>query len=252
MESDRTVLVTGAASGIGRAVAERLAREEMTVVVADVNYDGAENVARDLRQAGGRGEAILLDVTDSDSVAEAIATVHRRLGPVTDLVNNAGIGVPGTVLATSPEEFMRVMTVNVLGTFMMTQHVLPDMVRRGAGTIVNVGSVAGMVGIRNRAAYSASKGAVLALTRSVHADFHQHGIRVNAVVPGTIETPWIARITAEEPDPAVARQDMAARQPIGRMGTAEEVAESVWFLLGPTSSFVYGSFLIVDGGLTAL
>lgn len=178
--------------------------------------------------------------------------VHRCVGPIHALVNNAGIGVAGSVLDTPPADFQAVMAVNVFGTYLVSRHVLPDMLARADGTIVNVGSVAGMVGIRERAAYSASKGAVLAMTRSLHADFHGRGIRVNAVVPGTVDTPWVDRITAGSPDPAAAKRDMAARQPIGRMGTAAEIADAVWFLMGPGAAFVYGSWLVVDGGLTAL
>jgi len=252
METHSAVLVTGGAAGIGRAIVERVAREALTVVVADVDEAGAKQAADAVRQGGGQAMGVRLDVADADSVAQAVEAVHRRVGPIGHLVNNAGIGVPGTVLDTSPEEFLRVMAVNVLGPYLVTRAVLPDMLTAGGGAIVNVASVAGMVGIRDRAAYSTSKGAVLAFTRSLHVDFHSQGIRVNAVVPGTVDTPWVDRITAHAPDPPAAKRQMAARQPIGRMGTPWEIAEAVWFLLGPQASFVYGSWLVVDGGLTAL
>jgi 2-keto-3-deoxy-L-fuconate dehydrogenase len=193
-----------------------------------------------------------MDVADVESVQAGVQAARHRLGPIQILVNNAGIGAPGTVLTTEPAEFRHILEVNVVGMYLVARAVLPDMVARKGGAIVNVGSVAGMVGIRNRAAYSASKGAVLALTRSMHADLHTFGIRVNAVAPGTVETPWVDRITRDEPDPSAARAQMAARQPIGRMGTAAEIAEAVRFLVSPQSSFVYGSWLVVDGGLTAL
>ncbi|MDA8200257.1 MAG: glucose 1-dehydrogenase [Thermaerobacter sp.] len=252
MQPGATALVTGGASGIGRAIVKRLAHEALAVVVADVDGDGAERLAEQVRRGGGQALAVPMDVTDEAAVMGAIDMVHSRLGPIHALVNNAGIGVAGTVLDTSPADFQAVMAVNVVGTYLVTRHVLPDMLACHAGTIVNVGSVAGLVGIRDRAAYSASKGAVLAMTRALHADFHDRGIRVNAVVPGTVDTPWVDRITAGAPDPGATKRGMAARQPIGRMGTADEIADAVWFLMGPGASFVYGSWLVVDGGLTAL
>lgn len=250
--SGSVVLVTGGGSGIGRAVVARLAPTGARVVVADIDREAADAVVEEVTDCGGEAFAVTLDVANSSSVGDAVDAVHDHWGTVHVLVNNAGVGSPGTVLTTAPEEFQRILGVNVLGTYLVSRAILPDMLAEGEGTIVNVGSVAGLVGIRNRAAYSASKGAVLALTRSLHADFHQAGIRVNAVVPGTVETPWVARITQDEADPPAARARMAARQPIGRMGTAEEIAEVVHFLVAPASSFVFGSWLVVDGGLTAL
>jgi NAD(P)-dependent dehydrogenase (short-subunit alcohol dehydrogenase family) len=200
----------------------------------------------------GKVMALQMDVADAASVQGGVEAVHQTAGFVSVLVNNAGVGTAGTVLTTQPDDFWRMMAVNVYGTFLVTRAVLPDMLQQHAGTIVNVASVAGLVGIQNRAAYSASKGAVLALTRSLHADFHKEGIRVNAVVPGTVNTPWVERITRMEADPEAAVAAMAARQPIGRMGVPEEIAEAVYFLATPMSRFVYGSWLVVDGGLTAL
>ena len=252
VQPGETALVTGGASGIGRAIVERLAREAVTVVVADLDGDGAERLADEVRRGGRQALAVAMDVTDEAAVAGAIERVHSRLGLIHALINNAGIGVAGTVLDTSPADFQAILGVNVVGTYLVTRHVLPDMLAHEGGTIVNVGSVAGLVGIQERFAYSASKGAVLAMTRALHADFHDRGIRVNAVVPGTVDTPWVDRITAGATDPGAAKRGMAARQPIGRMGTADEIADAVWFLLGSGASFVYGSWLVVDGGLTAL
>lgn len=250
--STSAAVVTGGAAGIGRAISERLARAGLRVVIADIDEGAAQATAREIQEQGGRVSAVRLDVTDEASVSEAVQTIHRQVGPVTQLVNNAGVGSAGTVLSTSVAEFQRMLQVNVIGMFLVTRALLPDMIEAGSGAIVNIGSIAGVVGIRDRAAYSASKGAVLALTRSLHADFHASGIRVNAVVPGTVHTPWVERITAGYPDPQAAIEQMAQRQPIGRMGTPEEIAEAVWFLLAPENSFTYGSLLVVDGGMTAM
>jgi NAD(P)-dependent dehydrogenase (short-subunit alcohol dehydrogenase family) len=247
----QVALVTGGGSGIGRAIVHRLAEAGAMVIIADVDHAAAQAVAQEVEQLG-EGAGVGMDVTDAGSVEAGVEAVHRTAGPVSLLVNNAGVGTPGTVLTTQPEEFRRIMTVNVYGMFLVTRAVLPDMLDRHGGTIVNVASVAGLVGIQNRAAYSASKGAVLALTRSLHADFHKEGIRVNAVVPGTVDTPWVERITRAEADPQAAVAAMTARQPIGRMGTPEEIADAVYFLATPMSRFMYGSWLVVDGGLTAL
>lgn len=247
-----SAVVTGGGSGIGRAISERLALDGASVAVADIDADRAREVVAAIRGRDGRASAITMDVADPESVSRAVYSVHEAIGPVNVLVNNAGVGVAGTALSTDIAALRHILDVNVVGVFLVTRAFLPDMVERGGGAVVNVGSVAGVVGVRNRAAYSASKGAVLAFTRSLHADFHGHGIRVNAVLPGTVETPWVERITQHEPDPARARAEMAARQPIGRMGTAQEIAEAVYFLVKPENSFMYGSWLVVDGGLTAV
>ena len=248
----KVAVVTGGASGIGYAISQRLIAAGLSVVVADVNLEAAERAVQDFRRGGSQGLAVALDVTNEASIERARDQIHQRLGDVSYLVNNAGVGSAGTALTTTTEEFRRILEVNVMGPFLVSRAFLPDMIARNWGAIVNVGSIAGTVGIRDRAAYSASKGAVLAFTRSLHADFHQAGIRVNAVVPGTVETPWVERITANDPDPAAAIAKMAERQPIGRMGTPKEIAEAVWFLLSPENSFSYGSLLVVDGGMTAL
>jgi NAD(P)-dependent dehydrogenase (short-subunit alcohol dehydrogenase family) len=246
------VLVTGGGSGIGQAIAEGLVADGHQVVVAGRTIDRLLRIAYTIQQQGGQALAVAMDVTKTESVAAAVARIHDVWGPIHALVNNAGVGVAGTVLETSVEELRRVLEVNVVGAYLVTQAFLPDLIGQGGGTIVNVASVLGMVGAPRRAAYAASKGALLAFTRSLHADFHGQGIRANAVVPGTVATGWIDRITASDPDPEAAKAVLAARQPIGRMGRPEEIAAAVRFLVSPGSSFVYGSWLVADGGMTAL
>lgn len=249
--SQQIALVTGAGSGIGAAIAERLAALGASVIIADVNMNQASSVAKSIQNRGHHALAVPLDVADETSVTKAIHHIETTVGPIQIVVNNAGIGIAGTVLTTTSDEWDRMMSVNVKGVYHVCRSVLPNMMTRKMGVIINVSSIAATVGLKNRVAYSASKGAVLALTRALQADVLPYNIRVNAVLPGTIESPWIDRITADQPDPRKARQQMALRQPIGRMGSPEEIAGIVAFLASDSGSFVWGAQWVADGGLTA-
>jgi 2-keto-3-deoxy-L-fuconate dehydrogenase len=224
-------LVTGGGSGIGAAVAHRLADDGFDVTVADL---APETVATELGATGLR-----LDVRDEAQVAKAMDGVDV-------LVNAAGIGSTADAPGTSVEVWDNVFAVNARGTFLCCKHVIPRMKERGSGVIVNVASVAALVGLKNRVAYSASKGAVVALTRALAIDHVEDGIRVNAVCPGTIDTPWVQRLVSEAGESMDA---LRARQLMGRLGTPEEVADAVLYLT--TAEFVTGTILTVDGGLTA-
>jgi NAD(P)-dependent dehydrogenase (short-subunit alcohol dehydrogenase family) len=224
-------LVTGGGSGIGAAVAHRLADDGFDVTVADLEPDG---VATDLGATG-----IRLDVRDEPQVAQAMRGIDV-------LVNAAGIGSTTDAPGTTVEVWEDVFAVNARGTFLCCKHAIPGMKVRGGGAIVNVASVAALVGLRNRAAYCASKGAVVALTRALAVDHVGDGIRVNAVCPGTIDTPWVQRLVNGSGESLDA---LRARQPMGRLGTPEEVADAVVYLA--TADFVTGTILTVDGGLTA-
>ncbi len=232
------VAITGAASGIGFATAERLAADGWDVVAIDVD---AERLAH-------FDDARVLDLRD----AGAIAATFAAIGPVDALVNDAGIGVAGTVLETTPEQWDTMLAVNLTAMFHTTRAVLPAMLERGAGSIVNLASVAGIVGVRNRAGYCATKGGVIAFTRAIAADHAHQGIRANAICPGTVATEWIGKILADAPDPAATRAAMEARQLDGRMGTPEEVAAGIAFLLSDDGRFVNGSAWVMDGGMTAV
>jgi NAD(P)-dependent dehydrogenase (short-subunit alcohol dehydrogenase family) len=234
----KRALVTGASSGIGAAVARRLHTEGADVVLADAVAEGGRRLAREL---GGRAHAVELDVRDEDRVREATDELDV-------LVNVAGIGSTTNAPDTPVEVWEDVFAVNARGTFLCCKHAIPGMVRRGGGSIVNIASVAGLVGLRNRAAYCASKGAVIAFTRALAVDHVADGIRVNAVCPGTVDSPWVRRLVD---DAGESLDDLRARQPMGRLGTPEEVAEAVVYLASDASSFVTGSALVVDGGLTA-
>jgi 2-keto-3-deoxy-L-fuconate dehydrogenase len=232
----RTALVTGAGSGIGAAVARRLAAAGAHVTLADLALEPAEALAAEL---GGEARALRLDVRDEEQVAPATSALDL-------LVNVAGIGSTTNAPETPLEVWENVFAVNARGTFLCCKHAIPGMAERGGGAIVNVASIAGLVGLRNRAAYCASKGAVVALTRALAVDHVGAGIRVNAVCPGTVDSPWVRRLVEEVGESLDA---LRARQPLGRLGTTDEVAEAVEYLL--RAEFATGSVLVLDGGLTA-
>ncbi len=229
----KRALVTGGGSGIGAAVARRLHADGAEVVVADLAPDA---VAAEL---GVR--ALRLDVRDEAQVAPAVEGVDV-------LVNAAGIGSTTSAPDTPLEVWDDVFAVNARGTFLCCKHAIPGMVERGGGSVVNIASVAALVGLRNRAAYCASKGAVVALTRALAVDHVGDGVRVNAVCPGTVDSPWVRRLVEEAGESLEALQ---ARQPMGRLGTPEEIAAAVAYLASDEAGFVTGSVFTIDGGLTA-
>jgi meso-butanediol dehydrogenase / (S,S)-butanediol dehydrogenase / diacetyl reductase len=237
----KTAFVTGAGSGIGAATARALVAEGALTVLADVDGAAVDALAVEL---GTTATAAQLDVRDEDAVAAAISVAGR----LDALINVAGIGSTTSAPDTSLETWERVFAVNVTGTFLCCKHAIPGMVRNDGGAIVNVGSAAGLVGLRNRAAYCASKGAVIAFTRALAVDHAPDGIRVNAVCPGTIETAWVRRLVD---DAGESLDALRARQLLGRLGTPEEVAEAILYLASDAAAFVTGAILTVDGGLTA-
>jgi NAD(P)-dependent dehydrogenase (short-subunit alcohol dehydrogenase family) len=241
----KVVIVTGAGSGIGRATALAFAREGAAVGVADLSRAKAEAVAA---EAGGRALALACDVSSADDCDGAVRATEAKLGPLDVLVNNAGIGTTGTVLTTDPQAFERLLAVNVRGTYLMSRAALRVMVPRKRGVIVNAGSIASIRAVAERAAYVTTKFAVVGLTKAMALDHVKDGVRVNAVCPGTTQTPWIDERLAEAPDPEAAMAALVARQPMGRLGTAEEMAAAYLFLASDESSFTTGSTLVVDGG----
>jgi NAD(P)-dependent dehydrogenase (short-subunit alcohol dehydrogenase family) len=234
----RRALVTGAGSGIGEAVARGLHAEGADVVLADLAGEHARAVAAEL---GDRAEPVQLDVRDEDAVRAVARDVDV-------LVNVAGIGSTTTAPATPLDVWEDVFAVNARGTFLCCKHAIPGMVDRGRGAIVNMASVAALVGLRNRAAYCASKGAVVALTRALAVDHVGDGVRVNAVCPGTVDSPWVRRLVEEVGESLDA---LRARQPLGRLGRPDEIAGAVLYLASDDAAFVTGTAFVIDGGLTA-
>jgi len=243
-------IVTGAATGIGLAIVRRLTEDGMSVAMFDLDEGELEKAALVIESGGGRVTPYALDVTNGQRVEEAVGDFEQRAGPLDLLVNNAGIGIAADVLQTSEEDWARILEVNLTAIYRTCRVVLPAMIERGSGAIVNVASVAGVVGVLNRAAYCASKAGVIGLTRAIAVDYASKGIRANAICPGTVETGWIDRILVDTPDADAVRQKMASRQLDGRMGAPEDVAEGVAFLA--SGRFMNGAALVMDGGMTAV
>jgi NAD(P)-dependent dehydrogenase (short-subunit alcohol dehydrogenase family) len=235
-------IVTGGASGLGAAVVRRLLEAGAEVAVLDLNPQGADP----------RATAIAADIGSDASCRQAVALAARSLGGVDILVNNAGIGARGTVEANDDDEWARVLSINVTGVARVSRHALPHLRRSAHAAIVNTCSIAATAGLPERALYSASKGAVLALTRAMAADHLREGIRVNCVNPGTADTPWVSRLLEAADDPERERRALDARQPHGRLVSADEVAEAVLYLASPVNSSTTGTSLAVDGGMQEL
>jgi NAD(P)-dependent dehydrogenase (short-subunit alcohol dehydrogenase family) len=235
--------VTGGGSGIGLATARLLAARGARVAVLDL--DPAAAAGEDLLP-------LVADVTDESSVAAAVAAAVDRLGGLDVLVNNAGIGAVGTVEDNPYEEWRRVLDVNLLGAVRTTRAALPHLRRSGSAAIVNTCSIAATAGLPDRALYSATKGALLSLTLAMAADHVREGIRVNCVAPGTVDTPWVRRLLQQAPDADAELAALRARQPSGRLVSAEEVAAAIAYLASPLAAATVGSALAVDGGMQGL
>ena len=244
----KRAIVTGAANGIGRAIALRLASEGARVVLADVDEEAAGGVADEID-----GETLIhkTDVTRNEDVETLVGRTVSEWGGLDVMVNNAGVGVAGTATTTTEEEYDRVMDVCVRGTFLGMKHAIPAIKDSGGGSVVNMSSVAALVGIVDRAVYSAAKGAIYSITRASAIDHVGEGVRVNCIAPGTVDTPWVARITSGYDDPEEARANMRARQPHGRLVSPEEIAAMAAYLASDESASVIGACMVVDGGVTA-
>ena len=231
-------VITGAGSGIGLAAANAMMKEGARVAALDLKPPAVSD----------RLLPLACDVTDQGSVDAAVAAVVAHFGGIDILVNNAGIGAQGTVEDNDIAEWQRVFDVNVFGMVRMSKACVPHLRRSRAPAIVNTASIVSWTGLPKRACYGASKGAVYALTLAMAADYAAERIRVNCVCPGTVDTPWVGRLLAASADPQAARANLIARQPIGRLGTAEEIATAITYLASPAAGYVTGSALQIDGG----
>src|SRR5216684_1822770 len=244
----KVCLITGAGSGIGQASARLFAQEGARVVVADIDLEAA---AKTVAEIGDVSVAERVDVTNTQDTVDLAKRVVEQFGRIDVLFNNAGIAGVGDVLETEPELFDRVMTVNVRGVYLMTRAVVPHMIERRSGSIINMSSCIAEIGLARRVSYAASKGAVFAMTKSMQVDLAPHGIRVNALLPGTILTPFVERYLKESySDPEEGYASIRKRQLTSELGRPEDVASAALYLASDESKFVMASGLIIDGGVT--
>ncbi|MEK3767071.1 SDR family NAD(P)-dependent oxidoreductase [Paenibacillus sp. FSL R5-0887] len=246
---DKIVIITGAGSGIGKSTAVLFASEGATVVIADVQVDSGKAAVAEIEAAGGKALFIPCDVTDAASTRVMADQVVNAFGRIDVLFNNAGISGVGPVHEVAEEVWERVMRVNVTGVFLTCKAVLPYMMNSKTGSIINMSSSIAEIGVAQRASYSASKGAVLSLTKTMQVDYAPYGIRVNALLPGTIMTPFVEEYLKESLDPEASVAAIKRRQLSGELGKPKDVARAALFLASDESEFVMGSPFYVDGGL---
>ena len=246
----KTALVTGAGSGIGAAIAEGFARAGATVVVADLDGAAAAGTVERILRDGGSARSAAVDVSSQES-CDACAREVLAASGCDVLVNNAGIGHVGSILRTTPADMERLWRVNVLGAYFMSRALLPEMIRRGSGSIIHIASIAGVMGMEARFAYTTTKHAVVGMTRSMAMDLGTTGVRVNCICPGRVATPFVEARLREYPDPEDYRRQLEAPHAMKRMARPSEIAGAALYLASDAASFVTGSAMVVDGGYSA-
>lgn len=247
----KKAVVTGAANGIGRRIAEELAGEGAFVILVDRDANAGEKTRRDIEASGHACMFRTMDVTNAGEVAAVSADILDEAGVVDILVNNAGIWKSGTVLTADEGDWDRIVTTNVKSIFLVSRRFIPGMIERKSGAVANIASVAGMVGAADASAYAASKGAVINLTRSMALDFAPHNVRVNCVCPGLMDTTMGDAVVGHYRPGALAHETKSGWQPLSRVGSPEDVAKAVLFMVSDDAAFMTGSSVVVDGGLTA-
>jgi 2-keto-3-deoxy-L-fuconate dehydrogenase len=247
----KIALVTGAGSGIGASIAQVFATAGAAVVVCDIQSEAGKQSVEAINKAGGAAEFLSLDVSNENAARNVAEQIHSKHGRLDILVNNAGIGHVGTMMQTAAADLDRLYQVNVRGVFNVTKAFLPKMIERKSGNIINLASIGGVVGIRDRLAYCTTKFAVVGLTKSMALDHAAEGIRVNCICPGRVETPFVSARLKEYPDPEKAYREMSATQALGRMGKPEEIAHAALYLASDESAFINGTAFLIDGGWSA-
>jgi NAD(P)-dependent dehydrogenase (short-subunit alcohol dehydrogenase family) len=247
--SNKVALVTGSAGGIGRGIAIKFAQEGAKVGVLDLTSADSKKVVDEIEVAGGQAIALGADISKQTDVETAVKQLRDEFGPINVLVNNAAVMPSGRLHETEPADFDRCLNVNLRGTYLVSRAVIPEMLERHDGNIIHMASVTAILGLPGIAAYSATKGALVALARAMSTDYARYGIRINAVSPGTIDSPMLHDFISNQSDPEYFRQAFDEMHPIGRVGTIDEVANVFVFLASDESSFVTGANYEVDGGL---
>jgi NAD(P)-dependent dehydrogenase (short-subunit alcohol dehydrogenase family) len=246
----KIAIITGAAAGIGAASATLFAKEGATIVAVDLDRSTLDRVSAEIMKTGGDCFPIVADVSKRDDVVSVVHSTIERYGRIDILFNNAGIVPPGKIDEIAEEQWDRAMAINVKSMYLFCHAVVPEFKKHGGGVILNTASATALRAVVDRACYTATKSAVVGLTRSMALDYVRDNIRVNCLCPGTIDTPSLAQRLAAFPDPAEARKNFIARQPMGRFGTSEEIAEAALYLVSPQSGFITGLAFAIDGGLS--
>src|SRR5215204_1597808 len=248
--SGKITLVTGGASGIGEAIADTFANKGAFVYVADIDEVNGRRVAEEIANVTGKASFLKLDITEPEDCMRVVSDVHRQHGRLDVLVNNAGIGHVGTIERTTASDLERLFAVNVRGMFELTKGFIPGMIESKYGVIVNMSSVGGIYGVRERIAYCTTKFAVVGFTKCLALDHALDGIRANWICPGRVETAFVKDRIAEYPDPEKAYREIAATQALGRMGTPEEIAATALYLASDEAAFVTGTALLIETWFT--
>lgn len=249
--ANKIILITGSGSGIGRSTALLFGREGATVIVNDLNEANGTETMQEIQAAGGQAHFIQADVTNPESVMQMVDQIIAKYGRIDVLFNNAGISGVGAIHEIEPDAWDRVIKVNIRGVFLTSKYVLPHMMNRKSGNIINMSSCIAEIGLARRASYSATKGAVLALTKSMQVDYAPYHIRVNALLPGTILTPFVENyLKTSYDDPQAGMESIKKRQLSEDLGLPEDVAKAALFLASDESKFMMGSPLYIDGGVT--
>lgn len=247
---DQVVIVTGGAGGIGSATCQRLAQEGVKVAIFDLNLAAAEQLANEIKQQGGQALALACDITQIDIVSPAVATVESNLGPITGLVNNAGWDIFKPFVKTQPDEWQKLIQINLVGMLNMHHAVLGGMVARNGGRIVNIASDAARVGSSGEAVYAACKGGLLSFSKTLAREHSRHNITLNVICPGPTDTALLAGVTEGASNPEKLREAFTKAIPLGRLGQPDDLASAISFFLSDDAAFITGQVLSVSGGLT--